>query len=530
MLKALFAVRLEALKSWLTGSSRLKKAQSKGKLIGFTLLMLYAFVALGFLFWRIFDGIALPFHMAGLDWLYFAMAALMCFALMFVGSIFMAKAQLYEARDNDLLLSMPIKPRDILLSRMFMLWVVALVFGLMTAVPALIAWEQSVSFDGTGLGAYIIIFVLLLPLFALAVSALFGWLLSVVSARLGGSSLVSVLLSLIFLGAYMYFAFRMNTLISALAQNPDAAAGALGAVAVLRWIGSACAAGNPGALAKTALIMLGSFALAYFILEKTFIKTATARRGGAKKKYVAREERVATPRSALLRREWMRFLSSSAYILNCGLGAFMALAGAVVLLIKKDALLSLPVYPMLAPMLQVSLAAGLCFCAATILVTAPSVSLEGRSLWIAQSLPVDTREILRAKLRLHNMIAIPPLLVCSAVSVLVLRPDALMSLSLFLLPALFGLFAGVLGLAENLRHPSFDWVNETQAVKSGASVMLTMFISWGVMIPPVLVYVFFGESINPAAICLVFAALIALLCFLLYRWLMTRGAEIYKTL
>ena len=136
MLKALFRTRLAALASWLTGSSRTKKAQGKGRLIGFSLLMLYALGALGLLFWQIFGGVALPFHAAGLDWLYFALTALMSFALMFVGSVFTAKAQLYEARDNDLLLSMPIRPSYILLSRMFMLGLLSFVFGLIPAVPA----------------------------------------------------------------------------------------------------------------------------------------------------------------------------------------------------------------------------------------------------------------------------------------------------------------------------------------------------------------------------------------------------------
>ena len=127
MLKALLKVRLLAIVSWFTGSSRKKKAQSKAQLIGFAALMLYAFGTMGFLFWHLFETIAAPFHMVGLDWLYFAMLCIMSFGLMFIGSVFTAKAQLFEAKDNDLLLSLPLKTGHILLSRMFMLMVSSVV-------------------------------------------------------------------------------------------------------------------------------------------------------------------------------------------------------------------------------------------------------------------------------------------------------------------------------------------------------------------------------------------------------------------
>ena len=88
----------------------------------------------------------------------------------------------------------------------------------------------------------------------------------------------------------------------------------------------------------------------------------------------------------------------------------------------------------------------------------------------------------------------------------------------------------LLGLAENLRHPNFDWINETQAVKSGASIMLTMFIGWGVMAVPVLGAVFLTSFVSMETIGLVFAALLALVCLLLYRWLLSGGVRRFETL
>ena len=142
MLKVLLRSRMEALLSVLTGAGRTKKAQSKGKLIGFAMLMFLSLFSLGTLFARIFEVLAQPLAMLDMGWLYFGMAVVMSFGVMIIGNVILAKYQLFEARDNDLLLSMPIKPIDILLSRLFLLYVLAVGIMLPVAIPALLFWKQ----------------------------------------------------------------------------------------------------------------------------------------------------------------------------------------------------------------------------------------------------------------------------------------------------------------------------------------------------------------------------------------------------
>jgi len=138
MLKALIAVRMAALKSWFFGGGRNKEAPSIGKMIGFGLLMLYSLGALGFMFWHYFSVMFEAFYPLGLEWLYYSMVSIALFAMMFLGTVFFAQAQLYEAKDNELLLSMPIKPVYILISRIFMLLVIGVFFSLPVVVSAII--------------------------------------------------------------------------------------------------------------------------------------------------------------------------------------------------------------------------------------------------------------------------------------------------------------------------------------------------------------------------------------------------------
>ena len=90
-----------------------------------------------------------------------------------------------------------------------------------------------------------------------------------------------------------------------------------------------------------------------------------------------------------------------------------------------------------------------------------------------------------------------------------------------------------MGIAINLKYPKFDWVNETDAVKQGLAPFLAMFVSMATVALPVIVYVLLLKfaSTPPMEIylCIVFA-LFAAGAAVLYRYLITRGAEVFRNL
>ena len=328
MLKSLLRVRFAALLAAFTGQSRKRGRQTKGKAVGYALLMLYCFCAFVFLFYSSFSQLAEAFFPAGLGWLYFAMFAIMAFALMFIGSVFTAKSQLFEAKDNELLLSMPVRPGLILLSRMAAMLAMNFVFELVVALPVFAAWLRFGSPDAAGIAAFVLI-VLALPLFALAVSCLFAWLISLLTSRMRNTTVITMVLSVVFLLAYFVFCFRMNTYVTQLAANGQAIAGALGAALPLVWLGRAAAEGNLACLGLTLLWTILPFALAYALLARSFIRIVTTNRGQIRVRYEKKAMRASSQDAALYRRELARLTSSSGYMLNAGLGLVFELALAV---------------------------------------------------------------------------------------------------------------------------------------------------------------------------------------------------------
>ncbi len=531
MLKTLLSLRLRSMLSVLNGSQRTKKKQSRFGLAAFTLLMLVSFSSLGFLFWHIFDMLSEPFASFGLGELYFALLALLSFALMFIGSIFTAKSQLFEARDNELLLSLPIRPLDILLSRLFVLWLVAFLLALPVGIPALLVWKRPIG--PAGWLSALLVLAVLLPGLCLALSAFVGWIVHRIAARFGHKSSVTVFLWLLFLGGYMWLSFHWHSALESLAADPARLAGSMSMLKLPLWAGRAISDGDLAALGMLALVVLPLCALVCLLLAATFVRTATDRRGSARKRYVEREAPAHSLRTALLLRELRRLWGTPSYLFNSGIGAVMALLGAAVLLVKAgdlNVLLSAAGVEELRQMLQMIAIPALCLLASMIYFTAPSISLESKTLWLAKSLPVDTKELLRAKLRMHILLSVPPVLLLAGACAAVLQTRGLRIALTLLLPTLYCVLIGLVGLEANLRFPNFDWINETQAVKTGVSVLLTMFIGVTAAALPVLLYVVTRRLVSLELFGSGTAAVLALVCLLLYRHLMSRGGARFDRL
>lgn len=536
MLKTLLRVQLRGLISTSMRASSYKsgvkrKPAGKGTLVLFACLMLYCAVVFGFLFYMSFSQLAAAFRAIGVGWLYFAMYAILAFALMFIGSVFMTKSQLFEAKDNERLLAMPIKPRDILMSRMVVLLLFNLAFLLVVAIPAAIAWGQAGGFSAMGAVSFVLLS-LALVLFSLAVSGLFAWLLTILTSRLRKSALVSVVLSVIFLGLYFLVCFKMQTYVTTLAANGAKIAGSLSAVAPLYWLGKAMADGELLPLVYAFLVLVLPFALAFWVLAKSFIRIITTKRGHAKIRYEKKSVKAATSDGALLRREWKRFTSNANYMLNAGLGAVFQLAIAVFLLFKHDAAAEMIAgIGMEGGMLAVIAVLGCIMMQSMNLVTAPSVSLEGKTLWIVRSLPVSSRQILRAKQRMSNQLTTLPCLVMAVSLAIVLGLSAVQSALLVAISIFSMLLSCDFGLIEGLKHPNLEWENPTQVVKQGMAVMVTMFGGWGVTLALGLIYFFLASKVMGAEIFLAIVAGILLVLFLLCeRYLKTNGVRRFEAL
>jgi ABC-2 type transport system permease protein len=524
MLKTLLRVRLRQSLNGLTGRSR--KKVSGGKVILFAALMLYAAGAVAFMFVGMFSLMAEPYYTMGFAWLYFSITALTDFALMFLLGIFAAKAQLYEARDNELLLAMPIPPRTILASRMLSILLDNYVAGLLVAVPAGVVWLVKCPADPSMIACFVILF-LLLPFLAVALADIVGFAVARLTAKVRNKTLMSTILTLAFLAAYFYFYSKIGTYVKTISQNGATVAASLGGFAPLVWAGKACADGDWLSLAKLVMLIAVVFAPVYVVLSVTFRRIATGSSGASKRKYIRKEMKQGSVRAALLKKELRRLASSTNYLINGALGAVFLLVLPIVLIFQKNALLTpLSMMGVSAGQVAAGAAGAICLILGTGSIAAPSVSLEGKSLWIPLSMPVRGRDVLTAKALCQIVIMLPAGLFAAAVTAAVLAPDVGSGILMVLVSGAYALFSALIGLVEGIKHPNFDWVSEVQVVKQSMAVLLTMLICWGAALAAGAGMVFLANDISPAASLAILTVLLAAADWCLYRWVCRNSGAI----
>ena len=104
-------------------------------------------------------------------------------------------------------------------------------------------------------------------------------------------------------------------------------------------------------------------------------------------------------------------------------------------------------------------AAGvICLLAAMNDITAPSVSLEGKKLWLVQVCPVSGRQILIAKLKLHLLLTLIPAGILTVAAGWVLKPGTAFAVLIPSTVLLFVLFMASMGLLIGLKMPNLNWL------------------------------------------------------------------------
>lgn len=528
MFKALLKSRLGSLGSYMTKG---RKKNSKFLKWGLALIFAYVGVCMAMMFGFFFEQLVQPFHAMGIDWLYFTMMMIMAFAMMVIGSIFMTQSQLYQAGDNELLLSMPVPTYMILLSRLIIIYLFNFVFELLVFIPgiAIYCYQVQVELAALAAGAVIALF---LPLLSMTLSCVIGWILELITSKMRNKSMLTMVLSISFLVLYFYGYSKVSGYISLLIANGETVASKMkGTVMPLYWAGNSLAGKDVFMVLVVAVVCAVPFMITYYVLNRTFINMVTTKHGFAKKVYKEKKLNVSNVKIALLKKELTHFLASPVYMLNATIGSIITAIAAVLLIVKRNMVMDymdtvVQMIPNGESYVGAIFAALLCAIAATNIITAPSISLEGKNLWIVQSMPIDKKNILMSKIHLHMVITEPVALLAAVVVCIVFKVDMMSGVLLFVLPLLFNLLCAVIGLIINLHVPNFDWISETVAIKQSASTMLTMLACFMVILIPGAIYIGLCKEVITLKLFEIIVAVVYLLVNMgAYYYLMNKGTK-----
>lgn len=404
-----------------------------------------------------------------------------------VFTVFKAPGELFGYRDYDFLMSIPVKTSTVIASRFMNLYLWNTFLSILVMLPmgsVYAVWERP---DARSYLLWIV-GMLIVSLIPTTISVMTGSLVTAVSSRFRHFGIVSAALLLLLTCAILVGSFSLSfSSISMKNGNLDVAyikkmldetirilkrdypPAGLFSLGVLR--------GNLPVFLLLVGLSIGCYLLFVWAISFRYKKinsavsasyaTSTYHIHGIKQKSIS---------GALYRKEIRRWTGCTVYFTNTVTGVMMAilLSGALMLL-GPDKLAELLKEPAAAKyMLQAgpyAAAAFLGMCCTTM----ASVSLEGKSLWILQSMPVDMKAIMNSKILVNLTATVPGALISATMLVIGMKPGLVGGVVYYLLLLAFGVGTAVWGLLINLMMPDYEWESETQVVKQNLAAFLGMF-------------------------------------------------------
>ncbi len=456
------------------------------------------------------------------------MIALSCL-ISFMFSFYAVGSAIFGFKDYDMLMSMPLKPKEIVLSKFCVLYISDLFFALTIVAPSIFVYNNVIA-TITGLQvAFTLILVIFSPLLPLAISTVIGVVVYYVSSRFRKKNIIqSILLSLFMIGIFV-----ISFISGYSSEDPAQMVDSLGVIEKIYfiypfaekafnaplWLLVYIASNIVPIIAVVALI-----SVYYKKLNTIFTAKKTLRN------FKLKEYRTNSVNKTLFNKEIKRLFSSPVYVMNCLFGLVMALIASIAYSVFYVALgvQSDPTLFEAFNIINRFVPALFCFMFLLAPTTCCSISLEGQAFWVIKTAPVSYMQVLNSKLAVHAIFTTTVAFV-SGLCIGIFTGFGIIGTILLVLCGMgISTLGGLFGLLMNLRFPKLKWENENVPVKQGLPTFLTVILAF---VCTALIIVM-GIYVNlPLEILLfIYAVFFVLLCVTLYVLLFKCGEGLYNKL
>lgn len=437
-----------------------------------------------------------------------------------VFSILKAGNILFQMKTYDMLISMPIKPTTIVVSRFLCMYMGNMALSVLTIVPSTIVYGINQK-PGGSFYLMMAISIFLLPLIPMTIATAIGALVIAIGSRLKHKNLVTIILSILLTMGIVVGSFCMPSDSAAMTQALTDISTVISdqvnrIYPLAKLFTKAVIENNLGAFLVFALISIGVFLLFVAIVQWKFVSICSAINArNTKNNYVISDMKASSAMMGLYKKELRRYFSSSIYVLNTMIGYVMMLAFSIGLFVmgidKLEKTLQMP--SIISKGLPIILSMFCCILPTTV----SSISLEGKQWWIPLSMPIKTKTILDSKILVNLTIAAPFLIISEVLTLFSLKTTLAGYVITLIVPIVYVVYVAVIGITINLKMPNFNWETEVTVIKqSGASsiCLLVTMISIGL---PALLMVLLRE-LNSNLILGGMALVICIFTAILYKY------------
>ena len=531
---------ISLIKACMSSDMNLFKISSKKKGKSSTIIPVVIALYLMFMLWSnaniVFEKLS-PMNMQSV---LLSISVLSISFLTIIEGIYKSGTLMFNCKDDDLLLSLPIKRKTVLFIRILKFYIFELLFNSLFLLPIIIAYIRWGNVDYT---YYItsIIMLLFLPIIPIVISCILGLITSAISSRFKYKNVVEIVISFILLSGVMFISFSSNKAYDYLVTNASGINESISKIYYPAGLYSKLALNfNITDLLIFIGINIGIFILSIYLLSIFYFKINTRMKKVITNKKINVGNLVIKSRSkttSLIRKELNTFFKTPVFIINSGFALVLFIIAVILVVIKYDSFISIFSNEVLffnKDFINNNLSI-IIFLLITITsymtsITNSVISLEGRNINILKSLPVSVKKILMSKIYSCMVITTPVLLIGDIVLFIRFKTSIIESILLLLLSILIPLVSHFIGILINLKYPKLDAESSSEVVKQSTSSFIAVMIGMILLIISVVITMNVIGIINSTILLLIFTIIYILIDLLLYHILSTSGVKKFNEL
>lgn len=530
------------IRACMTSDMKLFKIKTKKNSKRAFLIPLFIALYLMFMVWGGANSLFEKFAPIGLNYVLLSLFVVGISFMTLIEGIYKTSSLIFNCKDDQLLLSLPIKRSTVLFIRVFKFYVFELLFNSIFLLPVMIAyirWADSINYT-----YYItsIVMLLLLPIIPIVLSLIIGTITSSVTSKFKYKNAAQIIISMILIIGIMYMSYNSESLLNYLMKH----ATSMDEVITKIYYPA-------GAYAKLVtnfrlldllvfiVVHIIIFAVTIFILSKFYFKINSKLKGVVTTKKIKFDALVIKKSSvyqALIKKELNTFFKIPVFIVNAGFALVLYIIAIIAITIRFDKVISIFAntpelnisIDLITNNLSVLILALVLFVAFMTSITNSVISLEGRNINILKALPIKTKTILMSKIYSSLVLTTPIVLLGELILFIKFKISIIECLMLLILGILIPLVSHFIGILVNLKYPKLDAENSTEVVKQSASSFISVMMGMVLLLLSIMAILKLIGLVKATWILIMALIIFIMIDLILYLYLSKVGVKQFNSL
>lgn len=471
-----------------------------------------------------------PIH---LEYILLSLFIFLTFILTVMEGIYKASGLLFKCKDDDLLLSLPIKKSTILFIRILKFYIFELLYNSMFLVPAIVVYAYYLH---PTLIYYLIsiIFVLLLPIIPIIISVIIGIITTYISSRFKAKNIIQMILTTIIFVLIFYISFNSENIMNNFLEKASSINDLITKIYYPAGLYINLITNfNIKDLIIFIIINILLVILTIKVLNKLYFKINSNIKVTVSNKNHSYKIKVHSQIMAIVKKEFTKFISTPVFVTNTIFGLVLFIISCVLISINASKLLSnLEIgltFDMIKNYMPIVLLGLITFASLMSSITCSMISLEGNTFNLLKSLPIKSNKIILGKILMAIFIMIPIIIIGDIIVFSSFNFNILEIILCLLFSCIAPFVSATIGIIVNLKYPKMNFINDTEVIKQSSSSMIAVLIGmFGSVLTIYLLYKLISLNLTTILIMLICLLIYILIAVLLFIYLNTIGIKDFK--